>query len=83
MTKTQTREALRANDENLAMDLLTEIMKAKDIDTAAALLERIQAAERANTVEDICIDLIDFHKDATAEMAPGLGEAVEIIKVNY
>jgi hypothetical protein len=55
------------------MDLLRQIMAAKDIDTAALLLEGIQEAERANTVEDICIDLTDF----------GQTDAVEIVKANY
>lgn len=73
MTQTQTREALRANDEGLAMELLQQIIDAKDVDAAAALLERIQVAERANTVEDVKIDLADFGETA----------AVEIIESNY
>lgn len=73
MTETQTREALRANDENLAMALIEEIVAAKDIDGAIALLERIRMAERANTVEDIVIDLKDFKEVG----------AVEVIESNY
>jgi hypothetical protein len=73
MTKNEIREALRANDEDLAMALLEAIMKASTLDEAAGLLEDIQVGERANTVEDICIDLADFEEH----------EAVEIIKANY
>lgn len=73
MTSNGTREALRGNDDNLAMALLTEIMNTTDLDSAIALLERIKVGERANTVEDIVIDLTDF----------GQAEAAGIVKVNY
>jgi hypothetical protein len=73
MTQTETREALRDNDTNLTTQLLEQIIAASNIDVAAELLQRIQIAERANTVEDICIDLNDF----------GQAEAVEIIEANY
>lgn len=71
-TMNQTRKALRDN-ETQAMALLQEIMAAGDIDTAAALLERITKAATANTAQDIAIDLRDM----------GETEASEIVKENW
>lgn len=76
MNANQTRDALRANDENLALRILEEIIAAKDLDAAAAILERIQVAERANTVEDICIEVGDLEGPAAASV-------IETIKVNF
>jgi hypothetical protein len=73
MTTNKAREALRGNDEDLSVKLLEEIMATKDLDAAIVLLERIQAAERANTAEDIVIDLKHF----------GETGAIEVIENNY
>jgi hypothetical protein len=73
MTKNEIREALRGNDQDLAVALLHKVMNAATMDDAIAVLEDIQAGERANAVEDICIDLKDF----------GQTESVKVIKANY
>lgn len=67
------REALRGNDDNKAYTLLERIVATKDIDAAIVLLEQIQQAERANTVEDIVIDL----------KYSGEHGAVEVLENNY
>lgn len=74
MTKTQMIQAVRGYDE--AMLLVEEMRKAaasSSDDALLGLIERITAASRAATVEDVIIDLKDF--DQT--------EAAEIIKANY
>jgi hypothetical protein len=73
MTTKQMAKVLRGVDDDAMMALLQKIISATTIDEAGSLLEDIQAGERANTVEDVCIDLADF----------GQAEAVEIIKANY
>jgi hypothetical protein len=56
---------------------MTKIEKIQD------LLEGVETDVRKATVQDILIDLADFLKDSNATNAPGLAEAIAIIKANY